>query len=125
MGGVYTGLASTTAFYNLVVACDMPFLNPELLGYLVNLAPNYDAVVPVIDNIPQPLHAVYSKKCLVPMEQLLQQNKLKLRGVFSLVNTRYVTASETNRFDPEHLSFFNINTRADLTKAKALINEKG
>ena len=46
LGGVYTGLATSDSLYNLVVACDMPFLNQDLLRYMVRLADGFDLVVP-------------------------------------------------------------------------------
>jgi len=71
----------------------------------------------------EPLHAVYSKACLVPIESLLKQGNLSLRQLFTLVKVRYLEAEEINRFDPEHLSFFNINSRADLDKAREIIKQ--
>jgi len=41
-----------------------------------------------------------------------------------LVKTRYVGEDEIAEFDPEHLSFFNVNTAADLEKAKILIKQR-
>ena len=122
LGGIYTGLAASTTLYNLVIACDMPFLNVNLLGYLVQLAPAFDLVVPRVADFVEPLHAVYSKNCMAPIERLLQQNELQIYKLFPLVKVRYVEAAEIERFDPKHLSFFNINTEADLKKAKALVN---
>jgi molybdopterin-guanine dinucleotide biosynthesis protein A len=122
LGGVYTGLAASTTVYNLVVACDMPFLNPDLLSYMVQVAPAFDLVVPRVGKLMEPLHAVYSKNCRAPIENLLKQNELQVYKLFSLVKVRYVEAEEIDRFDPKHLSFFNINTEADLKKAKELLN---
>lgn len=123
LGGIYTGLTMSDSFYNLVVACDMPFLNQALLGYMVELAPNFDLVIPRLVNMIEPLHAVYSKNCLAPMEYLLKQGSLKVRQLFDLIKVRYVETDEINRFDPKHLSFFNINTEADLKIAKQLAKE--
>jgi len=103
LGGIYTGLATSDSLYNLVVACDMPFLNQGLLHYMVQIADGFDLVMPRLDNLVEPLHAVYSKGCLTPMENLLKQGNLKL--------------------DPKHLSFFNINTETDLETARELAKE--
>lgn len=123
LGGIYSGLRLADTFYSLAVACDMPFLNPALLCYLVNLAPGFDLVVPKVKGMLEPLHAIYSKNCLMSMEQLLHQGRLQITEVFSLVKTRYVEDEEVAKFDPEHLSFFNINTEADLKRAKTLIKQ--
>ena len=120
LGGIYAGLAASVSFYNLVIACDMPFLNQALLDYMLQLSADFDLVVPQVGNMVEPLHAVYSKSCLAPMEWLLKQGKLSVTELFSLVKVRYVEAEEINWFDPKHLSFFNINTEADLEVAREL-----
>ena len=118
LGGIYTGLAASDSFYNLVVACDMPFLNQALLRYMIQLSANFDLVVPRLGNTVEPLHAIYSKDCLTPIEYLLKQGELEIIQLLTLVKVRYVEADEINRFDPDHLSFFNINTEADLEMAR-------
>lgn len=120
LGGIYTGLAVSDSFYNLVVAGDMPFLNQALLHYMIQISANFDLVVPRLGNMIEPLHAVYSKGCLASIEHLLKQGNLSVRELFNLVRVRYVDAGEINRFDPKHLSFFNINTKADLEAARKL-----
>ena len=121
IGGIYTGLATSTSFYNLVVASDMPFLNHNLLHYMIQLSANFDLVVPRVGNLVEPLHAVYTKRCLASIEQMIKQDKLSVNQLFQLVKTRYVETEEIERFDPKHLSFFNINTKADLKRARELV----
>lgn len=123
LAAIYTGLKISDSFYNLVVACDMPFLNRDLLRYMVQVAPDYDIVVPRVGDMVEPLHAIYSKECLVPIETLIKQDSLSVNRLFALVRTRYVETEEIDRFDPQHLSFFNINTQDDLRKARKLAGE--
>lgn len=118
--GIYTGMKHSTTFHNLVVACDMPFLNIDLLHYMVDLSSNFDVVIPRVNNYTEPLHAIYSKNCLLPIETLLEENNVKVTGFFDSVRVRYVEKEELDRFDPAHLSFFNINTQSDLEKAETL-----
>ena len=117
--GIYTGLVASKSFYNLVVACDMPFLNVELLRYIIKLAPGFDAVVPWVKRI-EPLHAVYSKSCLDSMKTQLENNQLGIARFLNTINVKYVEQAECQRFDPELLSFFNINSEADLAQANRL-----
>ncbi|UCG09821.1 MAG: molybdenum cofactor guanylyltransferase [Dehalococcoidia bacterium] len=124
LGGIYTGLMASGSLHNIVVACDMPFLSHDLLNYMVQLAPGYDVVVPRLGKMLEPLHAVYSRNCLTAIESLLKQNSLSITMLFSLVKARYVGVEEIDRFDPRHLSFFNINTEADLKRARELIREE-
>jgi molybdopterin-guanine dinucleotide biosynthesis protein A len=67
---------------------------------------------------------VYSKNCLVPIRELLEQDERRIRKLYSIVKVKYVEEDEINRFDPGHLSFFNINSQADLDKARKLAAEK-
>ena len=121
LGGIYTGLAASDSFYNLVIACDMPFLNQALLRYMIQLSAGFDLVVPRLGDLVEPLHAIYSKSCLAPIEGLLSQGNLRVSALFDLVKVRYVEADEIDSFDPKHLSFFNINTEADLEVAQQLV----
>jgi molybdopterin-guanine dinucleotide biosynthesis protein A len=124
LGGIYTGLESTDSFYSLVLGCDMPFLNRDLLRYLIDIAPNFDVVVPRMDDKLEPLHAVYSRDCLAPIKELMNKDRLVISQLFKLVKTRYVDKDEIVKFDPRYLSFFNINTLDDLRKAKDLIEQR-
>lgn len=121
--GIFTGLKASDSFHNLVVACDMPFLNQDLLKYMMQVAAGFDIVVPRLGKMVEPLHALYSQECLNPIASLLQQDALSVNRLFALVRTRYVEAEEIDRFDPKHLSFFNVNTEADLKTARELAGE--
>jgi len=120
LGGIFTGLAASDSFHNLVVACDMPFLNRALLDYMIQISANFDLVIPRVGDKIEPLHAIYSKDCLAPIESLIKQGHLSIRELFTSIRVRYVEAAEINRFDPKHLSFFNINTKADLETAREI-----
>jgi molybdenum cofactor guanylyltransferase len=122
LGGVYTGLVFSKSQYNLIVGCDMPFLNLDLIRYMLSIAEGADAVVPkILNNVLEPLHTVYSKKCVEKIEILLKQDRLSILELFPLVRVRYVEITEIDRFDKNHLSFFNINTVNDLETCKELI----
>ncbi|MDD5082558.1 MAG: molybdenum cofactor guanylyltransferase [Dehalococcoidales bacterium] len=120
LGGIHAGLSVSKSSVNLVVACDMPFLNHDLLRYMVRIADGYDVVVPRIGSLLEPLHAVYSKSCLPVIEGLLKDGVRKTDRLFSLVRVRYVKEAEINRFDLERLSLFNINTKQDLERAQEI-----
>jgi len=124
LGGIYTGLTSADTCYNLVVGCDMPFLNRDLLLYIIENISNFDAVVPKIRGMLEPLHAVYSKGCLAPIHEMIEENRLEISGLFSMVRTRYIDEDELRQFDSQHLSFFNVNTLADLKEARKLIEQR-
>ncbi len=120
LGGIYTGLLASRSSHSLVVACDMPFLNTELLRYMVELSCDFDAVVPLLgEGMVEPLHAIYSKNCLHSIKTQLERNELAVDSIFSTVSVKYVKRAECQRLDPQFLSFFNINDRSDLDRAVA------
>lgn len=120
LGGIYTGLTFSTKEHNLVVGSDMPFLNQAFLEHLIAVSRGYDITVPRVGKLVEPLHAVYSRRCLAPMRELIRENRLSILELFKEVRVRYVEAEEMERFDPEHRSLFNINTKADLEAARKL-----
>jgi molybdopterin-guanine dinucleotide biosynthesis protein A len=122
--GIFSGLLSSSDPYAIAVGCDTPFLSVSLLKYMAQICSVYDVVVPRIRNKLEPLCAVYSNNCSGPIKKLLEQNELRIDRLFSMVKVKYVEGDEINRFDPEHLSFFNINNQADLDRAIKLAAEE-
>jgi molybdenum cofactor guanylyltransferase len=120
LGGIYTGLAASDSCYNLVIACDMPFVNRDLLRYMLQSAGGYDLVIPKVNGLVEPLHAVYAKSCLPHIEAMIERNVLSVNRLLGAVRTRYITPAEIDRYDPRHISFFNINTKDDLARARLI-----
>jgi len=120
LGGIYSGLKAACHDYGLVVACDMPFLDLRLLRYMILLSPGQDVVIPRVGGLTEPLHAIYSKQCLQPIERVLAGGGRRIIEFFPEVRVRYIEEQEIQLFDPQSLSFFNINTPADLEKARSL-----
>ncbi len=123
LGGIYSGLLAAENEHSVVVACDMPLLNLELLQYMILLAPGQDVVIPRVGGLLEPLHAIYSKRCLEPINDLLGRGGLKILDFFPKVRVRYVEEEEVNRFDPEHRSFWNVNTPADWERLRSLLEQ--
>ncbi len=102
----------------------MPFLNTELLRYMIELSPDFDAVVPRLEEgMVEPLHAIYSKSCLGSIKTQLECNQLRVNFFLDTVCVRYVERAECQRLDPQLLSFFNVNYQADLDQAIGLAGE--
>jgi len=125
LGGIYSGLMASTRSHCLVVACDMPFLNLSLLRYMQGLASDYDVVIPRIGKLTEALHAIYSRDCRPFIADLLEAGELRIVNFFSYVRVRYVDRDEVSIFDPEHLSFFNINMPEDLADARRIDAQAG
>jgi len=120
LGGLEAGLRAMRSRHAVVVACDMPFLDGALLQFLGSLCDGFDAVVPVWEQRPQPLHAVYGASCLPVLDGLLDSGVVPaLRDLLDRLHVRFVTASELTWFPDWTRSFMNINTPADLAAARA------
>jgi molybdopterin-guanine dinucleotide biosynthesis protein A len=120
LGGVFAGLFHATHPHAFVAACDMPFLNKALISHLISLSPGFDIVIPKTEDGWQPLHAIYSQKCLPFMEDLLFKSNLKIIDFFPRVKKREVPTEEILPFDPQLLSFLNLNTPEDLVRVQEL-----
>jgi molybdopterin-guanine dinucleotide biosynthesis protein A len=116
LGGIYTGLEVIEDENGLFVACDMPFLREDLLRYMVTLRGDFDAVVPRIDWMVEPLHALYTKKCLPSLRKFIRSEELQILKFFKNIRVRYMEEAEIRKIDPDLKSFFNINRPEDLDR---------
>ena len=120
LGGIYTGLHAAPTEWAVFCACDMPFPSPRLYRALLANRDAKDAVVPVVEGRPEPIHAAYSRACIEPIREKLAVDRLKISGFFDDVRVCYFTEDRVREIDPDLLSFFNINTRQDLEKANQI-----
>jgi len=120
LAGIHSGLRASSSPQAIVVGCDMPFLSVRLLEYMTQALANADLALPRIGQMVEPLCAVYSKNCLAPIQCLLEEDELRISRLLAMVNVRYVEEDEIDRFAPKHLSFLNVNSQADLDRARRL-----
>ncbi len=114
LGGIYTALKRSTTAYVLCVACDMPLLNPDLLRYQIELSPNFDAVIPRVDNQAHNLHAVYARSCHTHIHHQIKIGDLRISNFYQNLRVRYVAETELQLFDRDFLSLANLNTPDDV-----------
>lgn len=127
LGGLHTGLTYAAHRTVICVGCDMPLLQPDLLSHLTTLLGDYDAVVPCVraadrsTPVFQTLSAVYSKQCLPIIGGMLAVGELRVHALYDRIDARIVQPHEWQAFDPQGLSFFNINTPEDFEEANRYI----
>jgi molybdopterin-guanine dinucleotide biosynthesis protein A len=119
LGGVYTAVQHGGVDRTLCVACDMPFLNPALLRYLLDQSSDADAVVPMVEGTAHALHAVYSQTCLSVMQAQIMHGDLAIRRLFPQVDTRFVGEDILRLLDPNLQSLVNVNTPHELAEYQA------
>lgn len=123
LGGIYTGLKTASEERNFVLACDMPFVNVDLVRYMLKFK-EFDAVVPSYEGLIEPLYAVYSKNVLPIIESQIKNNELRINETIKKIKKiRYTEKEEIEKFDKGRLCFFNINSKEDFEKAKELIKK--
>ena len=126
LSGILGALAAAHNPLCVVVAVDMPFLNLEVLRYLVDQAGDADAAVPIIfGDRPESLHAVYRTTLIPAGVAALEAGQLKVREFLRSVSTRYVPAEEFRSLDPDLRSFENINTPEQLAHALSRVVKRG
>jgi len=127
LAGLEAGLTASQMDYNILVACDMPFLQTDLLQALVIWAKegNWDAIVPLNrESLPEPLCAIYQRRTLEVARSCLQQKRNKMAEFLKAINTRYLALCDYEEFDPQLLSFKNLNTSQEFTEAARNISNE-
>ncbi len=123
LGGLYTALVSASHAQVAVVACDMPFASTQFFEAASKLLGTHDAdvVIPQTEHGYEPLHALYRRDaCIPPIEKALDAHQWKVISWFDEVKVHALTPEETAAFNPDGLTFWNLNTPEDFTKAESL-----
>ncbi|WDN88107.1 molybdenum cofactor guanylyltransferase [Desulfosarcina sp. BuS5] len=119
--GIHAGLFFATNPYAFITACDVPFLEKELVGALVNsIGTGIDAVIPQTSKGVEPLCSVYSTNCIKPVEQQIQRQQFQIQRLYGKIRTKYIPESALREIDPDLRSFCNINTPEDFAMAEKL-----
>ncbi len=114
LAGIAAALATAHHEMVVILACDLPRVRLDVLKLLVSLAPGFDAVVPtIVNDRPEPLHAVYRRTCLNAIIACLQRGDRKASAFFRDIAVRQVYPDEMREVDPKMESFLNVNTLRD------------
>ncbi|MDE3017405.1 MAG: molybdenum cofactor guanylyltransferase [Nitrospirota bacterium] len=126
LGGLYTGLFSSSYPRVFAAACDMPFLAVPLIQRMIDLGRDADVVMVRLANGLQPMHAIYSKACLPHLEQMLRVKNLRVQELLSAsgLSVKILSEDDVRDADPQLLSFLNVNQPADLEFARKLLAGK-
>jgi FdhD protein len=118
LSGLHSGLRHSPTPYVFAVACDMPYVNSDLVRHMASLAAGCDVVIPESGKGLEPLHAIYGKNALEPMEEILRAGEGRIVDLFGKVTVRKVSSGEASRYDPMFLSFRNINTPQEFSRLR-------
>jgi molybdopterin-guanine dinucleotide biosynthesis protein A len=120
LGGIYSGLEAAPCEAVFTVACDMPFLSPDVARVVTSRAHEADVVVPVVNGFHETLHACYGKACLGPIERRIAAGRLKITGFFDEVRVLEISGADVAAQGDPAVVFMNVNTPDDLVRARML-----
>jgi molybdopterin-guanine dinucleotide biosynthesis protein A len=121
LAGLQTALRAARHEVVLVLACDLPFVCVPLLEHMLRLALQADAVIPRWRGQFEPLHAVYRRTCLPAVNLALAEGRQRMISFLPAIRSTVVEEDQVAAFDPQGLTFFNINTPDDLQTAERIL----
>jgi molybdopterin-guanine dinucleotide biosynthesis protein A len=115
--GIYTALRVTDTDWNLVVACDMPAVTGDLLRMLLLRAETAErdcvaATGPY--GQPEPLCAVYHRRCLPALTRSIRDKRLRMRDFVKEIGAIWVPVDK--------LALANVNTPAEWAEFEAKVS---
>lgn len=110
IGGIYTGLNYSKTDYNIVIACDMPFIEEGIINRLLDNCDDYDVVVPLIENNFEPLCACYNKSITPFLKTLIENKEYSVYKAIKQLRYKPIL------LNIDEISVTNINTPNDLEK---------
>ena len=111
LGGVATGLSACDG-WAMVVACDMPLVDPALFVKLITVAHErsmLDAVIPRVGGQAQPFHGLWHRRALPLLEARLRTGELQVQGALATLHVAWMDEGALG-IDAESLAFCNVNT---------------
>ena len=112
--GLYSGFNAVHASHALVIAVDMPFVHKDVLAFLLSYPLDEVLLVPMVDDIPQVLLALYPRTILPKIETCLQNGQRDLRSLLKIAPVHYIEEAQVRKVDPQLRSFVNMNMPTDL-----------
>jgi molybdopterin-guanine dinucleotide biosynthesis protein A len=121
LAGIATSLGATRSPWNLILACDLPYLSAEWIDWLLSraLQSRGKAVVPRTERGLEPLAAVYRRECGAQIAAALARGVRKVSDVIEELGVDYVYPREWRRIDPHGLILKNMNAPGDYREARA------
>lgn len=119
LGGIHAALQATATDLNLILAVDLPLLEPKFLRYIVKRARTATAIVTIAraGGGWQPLCAVYRREFAPLAERALREGNNKIDPLFTLVETEIIDEEQLAKLGFSARIFQNVNTPRDLEKA--------
>jgi molybdopterin-guanine dinucleotide biosynthesis protein A len=132
LGGIATALRHSRQPWNLIVGCDLPFLTPDWIRYLIargtrahkDAGSRFDIVIPENQDGLEPLCAMYHQRCVVTISNQLDRGVRQVTAAIAPLRLDRVLPEEWKAFDSGGLLFKNMNSPADYQRAREIVEGK-
>jgi len=118
LGGIITGMKNSETDWNFFIACDLPYMSKEIIELILLNANDCDAVIPVHQNKPEPLCALYNIKEIIIFENSVNEKDFKIQNVYNKLNHKLVEIPDSFFYSGN--PFRNINSMKDLFNSHEL-----
>ena len=118
LGGLYSALLMSTRPIVVVLAGDLPFLEPRLLRVLGALGRDRDAMVPRTSDGWHPLCAAYRRRVAPGIKARLDRGVLRVSDALADMRVDELTADDLAPFDGDGILLMNVNTPDDHERAQ-------
>ena len=124
--GIATALTATTMTWNLIVACDLPYLTAPWLDWLLDFTADSNAqiIIPRTSRGLEPLAAAYRKECAAPIVAALDRGVRKVTDAIAEFRMKCLLESDWRKLDPEGRVLKNMNAPSDYEEAKKWLSER-
>ncbi|HVL87047.1 MAG TPA: molybdenum cofactor guanylyltransferase [Candidatus Thermoplasmatota archaeon] len=119
--GLQSGLKAVRNPWAFVATCDMPFLTPDFVYFLLRQTTRFDAVVPGDLKTRYPLSAMYAKACVPAIEHEIGRGRREVVSFFENVRVRWIPINVLKKVVDVDRVLFDVDTPEDLEKAKGML----
>ncbi len=123
LGGIHNAFLNTSAGSIFLCGCDMPLVRADVIRLILDNANNSDIVLPIIDGIRQPLHAIYRRTILTVVDELIHDSNSFLPDLFSRVKVRYLDDDVFAGIPDASLSFVGFNDLTTVDRYQSHLNK--
>jgi len=122
LGGIYTALTESKSEDNIIISCDMPFVDKKLLQYIIKNKNDALIASAFEGKYVEPLCSYYHKSIIPLVEEMIQNKRFKLQRLLEKANYKKIVIDDSLHFYKKHL-FLNINTQIEYNKATNILNK--
>jgi molybdopterin-guanine dinucleotide biosynthesis protein A len=125
LSGILSGLTLCRNEFCFIAACDMPFINVDVVKMLFRMSEAHDAAIPRWENgFLEPLHSVYRCEPMIreTRKGIDSGESIILAPIFRM-NVNYIAIEKIRKIDPNLRTLININTPEDMGRITNNINQ--